>query len=326
MSSAEMTLGTVASRRLSLVEMTAEANLVEGLGYECLWIPEVAERDAIVTATALTAGTDSIRLATGIVPLPLRSPTLLPMAAAAAAEASDGRFVLGVGLGHEETVGRWYGAGGPSRLAMAEERLLVLRQVLETGEVNHSGEHFDVDFRLRARHYDAAPEVVLAALSPKVTHLATKLADGILCNWVPPSRVEILAAGVAEGCSEHERDPDRFTIACYVPVCVTDDPEAARESLAKQLRAYSRLRSYRRVLEECGLGDDIADLQATGVISERCANELAAIGTPSDVRSKLAEFSAAGVDHAVLVPIPIGEAPWESMVTTWSALAPHESG
>lgn len=317
-----MTLGTVAARRLSLQEMVAQATLVEGLGYDCLWIPEIAERDAVVTAAVLAERTDIIGMATGIVPLPLRSPTLLAMAAAAASESTAGRFVLGVGLGHKETAARWYGTSGPSRIAEAEEQLRVLREILERGRVNHLGDHLAVEFGLQARHFESPPRIVLAALSPRVTELATTVADGILCNWVPPGRIETLASIVARRCADLGRARGDFAIATYVPVCVTEDVAAAQKSLGKQLRAYSRLTSYRRVLEECGLGREIDQLQETGDVSPRLAYELAAIGPLDAVQDKLRSFEDAGVDHAIIVPIPLPGDPWQSMVATWAALAP----
>lgn len=147
-----MRLGTALSVRNPLPELFEQAALVDALGYDSLWVPEVRGRDAFTTCALLVPHVASARLATGITPLPLRSPVVVAMGAASLAEATSGRFLLGLGRGHTETTGPWYGAGRPTSLAETRRRLEMIGAILRAGEV--SGE---VTFRLEGAYPPAPP-------------------------------------------------------------------------------------------------------------------------------------------------------------------------
>src|SRR5215471_17646153 len=71
----------------------------ESLGYHALFLPEVGSRDVLAALTGLAGETDSLLLASGVLPLPARSSRLLAKAAATVQERSGGRLLLGVGTG-----------------------------------------------------------------------------------------------------------------------------------------------------------------------------------------------------------------------------------
>lgn len=321
-------LGTIVAARQPLAEVLEQVGLVESLGFDSVWIPEIAGRDAIVTCALLAARTARIRVGTGVVPLPVRSPVLLAMGAATVAEASQGRFVLGVGIGHQETVGPWYGTGAPHRLAQVEEDLAIVRALLADGKVRR-GDRDAIEVRLRGVHHTAPPPLLLAALAPGLARLAARHADGMLLNWVTVERAAELVTEFRAEAERLGRDPEELTVGCYVPVSVTDDVEAAQLSLATQIAAYGRLEAYRRSLYRCGLGADVDRVLAAprdsraGAVSERLLAGLGAIGPAAYVERRLGEFRAAGVTLPILAPLALpGGQGWASMVETWSALAP----
>lgn len=313
-------LGTSLAARQPLAELYEQAALVESLGYGTIWLPEIAGRDAFATCALLSTRLARIELATGIVPLGVRGPALTAMAAATVAEAAPGRFRLGVGIGHVETIGSWFGAGRPPTLAETENQLGQLKALLRGERAADGG-------RLRGVHHPAPPPIALAALSEGLVRLAGREADGVLFNWITPARAAELVAVLRAEAEAHDRDPGGLQVAAYVPVTVTDDAGAAAAQLARQIAAYGRLRSYRRSLERCGLGDAAARLGQLGPedsarVPEELIEGLGAIGSAEAVRSRLDEFRAAGVTQIVLAPVPLaGELGWPSMVETWSALA-----
>ena len=71
----------------------------EDAGFDALFLPEVGARDTLATLAALAGETSRLRLGTGVVPLPSRSPALLAIAAATVQELSGGRLLLGLGTG-----------------------------------------------------------------------------------------------------------------------------------------------------------------------------------------------------------------------------------
>jgi 5,10-methylenetetrahydromethanopterin reductase len=313
-------LGTALAARQPLADVYEQAALVESLGYGTIWLPEIAGRDAFVACALLSTRVERIELATGIVPIGVRGPALTAMAAATVAEAAPGRFRLGVGIGHAETTGPWFGAGPPPDLAETEARLRLLKALLR-------GERAPDGGRLRGAHHASPPPIALAALSEGLVRLAGREADGVLFNWITAPRAAELVATLRAEAEAHGRDPGTLRVAAYVPVTVTDDTAAAAAQLARQIAAYGRLRSYRRSLERCGLGAAATRLSQLGPddhgqVPEELIEGLGAIGPVAAVRARIEEFHAAGVDQVVLAPVPLpGELGWPSMVETWSALA-----
>ncbi len=187
-------LATALAVRGPFDEVVEQARLVAGLGYESIWVPEIAGRDALVTCAALAAQVPGTPLATGIVPLPTRSPVLLGMGAAALAEITGGRFTLGVGVGHVETLGPWFGRDAID-LVGVRAHLEVLRSLLHEGAVQRraGGGLPELSMTLRGVHPPAPPPVLLAALGapdgatgrgsgrrgrPQLDHSRTHRADG----------------------------------------------------------------------------------------------------------------------------------------------------
>lgn len=312
-----MRLGTALSVRNPLPELFEQAALVDALGYDSLWIPEVRGRDAFTTCALLVPHVVSARLATGIVPLPLRSSVVIAMGAASLAEATSGRFLLGLGRGHTETTGPWYGAGKPASLAETRRHLELIGAILRNGEV--SGE---VTFRLEGAYPPAAPPVLLAATGPRSAALGGAAADGVVLNWVSPQGAARLAAAAREGAERAGRDPDSLEIASFLPVAVTDDVDGAASSLSRQVVAYCRLAAYRGAMAASGFGDDVERIVSGEPVPASLLRALGAFGDTETVKAFLAELTAAGVTLPVIAPFAVGADPWGSLLGTWTALAP----
>ncbi len=318
-------IATALAARQPLEEVLEQAVLVESLGYESVWIPEIAGRDALVASALIGASTTRLGVATGIVPVRPRGPALLAMGAASVAESTRGRFRLGLGIGHAETLESWFEAGSPPGLAELERVLVRLRALLGS---DARGPEPDGE-RLRGVHHEAAPPIVLAALSPEMTRLAARRADGVLFNWVTAQRAAELAAIFRDAADAAGRDTSKLTVASYVPVCVTDSVDDAREQVNRQIAAYGRLTAYRRSIARCGFAEEAELLSKLGPrehlrVPEPLTRALAAIGSLEDVQQRLEEYRAAGVSLVILAPVPLaGAEAWPSMVASWSALAPE---
>jgi alkanesulfonate monooxygenase SsuD/methylene tetrahydromethanopterin reductase-like flavin-dependent oxidoreductase (luciferase family) len=142
----------------------------------------------------------------------------------------------------------------------------------------------------------------------------------MILNWINPDRARVLADTARDAAVAAGRDPDRFTVAAYIPVAVTDRVADAEHQVARQLAAYSRLRSYRIGFGHCGFTVDDA-FPTPDVVTA-----LSAIGDIEFVTRRLDEFRAAGVTHPVLAPVLVtADEGWASLIATWSALAPGDS-
>ena len=138
-----------------LHELGALARRAEDGGYDGLWSAESTHYDGFTPLAIAAEHTERVRLVTGIVNVFTRGPALLAQTAAALADASDGRFVLGLGASSNVIVERWNRIPFERPLQKVEETVAYLRAVL-------AGERVD-GFRLGAAPAQPIP-IVLAAL------------------------------------------------------------------------------------------------------------------------------------------------------------------
>ncbi len=321
-------LATALSSRARLSDVVEQAQLVESLGYDRVWIPEISGRDAFVTAAIVADRTESIGLGLGVVPVPSRPLPALEMAVAAVSEVASARLAVGFGAGHSETAASQFGWVGTFDSDRIETTIVRLRDALATGILTHttpSGE--PLELRLSGQHVDHQPEFFVGALTPPSLRMAIRCADGILLNWVTFRRAERIADEIAAMPARGS-----FTIAMYVPVCVVADArerEDARRVVARQLASYSRLRAYGRGLSGDGFARELAllrDVHARGgdpasVVSDALIDAVALIGDEDDVQRGLERLRRSGIDEPVLAPVVVGADPLSSLMITWTALA-----
>ena len=139
-----------------------------------------------------------------------------------------------------------------------KEYLGVLMPLLRGGSAYFDGQEYSV----RGVQF-SVPEakdvpVVIAALGSQILKLAADMVDGTNTWMVGPNTMEqhILKAFEDAGKSNP-------TIVAGLPIVLTNNIDAARESIAKNLTVYGRLPSYRAVLDREGV-EGPADLALVG--------------------------------------------------------------
>jgi probable F420-dependent oxidoreductase len=300
---------------LSIRDLVALARCADDAGYSSVWAPEVGSRDAIFLAGLYGSATNNVTVGTGVVPVFARKTVSLALAAAAAAEASDGRFVLGIGAGHRFPTEAWYEARWHKPRERMRDVTEVLRAILSGRRVEHDG-----DLAVNGFHLGSTPPpvpVYFAALTPSTLRLAGEVADGVILNWLPPKGVEKAALLTREAAADAGRS---VRVIAYVRAAVIEDPAEehdARAALHEQTYAYLSLPSYGNSVRKVGLGREL-DAMASG--HERAVDELVdalcAWGDREAVAKKLAEYANAGVDEVIVYPVPFGEDPVESVLHT----------
>jgi alkanesulfonate monooxygenase SsuD/methylene tetrahydromethanopterin reductase-like flavin-dependent oxidoreductase (luciferase family) len=110
--------------------------------------PVRAIADPWVTLAAVAARTSKVRLGPMVTPLPRRRPLKLAREVATLDILSEGRFVLGVGIG-DDGAGEFSGSGEEIdprvRGAMLDEALAVVTAAWSGELVRHRGEHYVLD-------------------------------------------------------------------------------------------------------------------------------------------------------------------------------------
>jgi probable F420-dependent oxidoreductase len=320
-------LGTFISVGKSLDQAVERVKRAEELGYDTTYVTHIAGRDSLSVLMAYAAGTERIKLGTGVLPIYSRTPVATAQQAATIDEFSGGRMVLGLGISHKVTVENWYGQTIDRPLKAMREYVGAVRAAFR-GEEPPEGEIFRTNFRFMG--YEPRPDlpIYIAALSPKMLRLAGELADGVMLWLCNPSYIEqVVIREVAAGRKLAGKGLDGFDVVAAVPSAVTDDTQAAYETMRTDLITYWSLPFYRAMIERSGFGDEIAafdaGIQAGDVdkakvgISDRFLDSLTAIGSAEEVRSGIARYRQAGASSP-----GVGAVPRTDFATTLEAAAP----
>ena len=115
---------------LPLADHEEHVKRAEAAGYTDLWSGETNGPDGFTPLALSAAWTERARLGTGIVGVFQRGPALLAQEAAALADASRGRFVLGIGSSSDRIVEGWNGIPFEKPLSKVRETLDFLRTAL----------------------------------------------------------------------------------------------------------------------------------------------------------------------------------------------------
>jgi probable F420-dependent oxidoreductase len=308
-----MGLGCFISTGRSLEQAIERVRHAEALGYEAVYVTHIAGRESLTVLTAYAMRSERIRLGTGVVPIYTRTPATMAQTAVTIDELSGGRLNLGLGVSHRPIVEGWHGQTIDKPVAEMREYVAIVRAIAR-GEEPSAGEKWRTGFRLAG--LDPRPElkIYVAALSPAMLRLAGEIADGVLL-WLctPPYVRDVVIPEVEEGRRRAGRTLEGFDVVPAVPSALTDDPDAARGTLRKELLPYFGLPFYRAMIERSGFGEEIAAFDAAAgtndldamraAISERFLGELAAIGDADAVRAGVARYRAAGASTPSVGPV-----------------------
>jgi probable F420-dependent oxidoreductase len=283
---------TVPFAGLPLADHADLMRRAEADGYDDFWTGDTNGADGFTPLVLAAAHTERMRLGTGIVNPFTRGPAVLAQHAAALADVSRGRFVLGLGSSSNVIVERWNGVPFEKPLSKVREAVEALRPVL-------AGDRGPGGFRLETKPAYPIP-IVVAALRGKMLALAAEVADGAFTNFLPISG--------APQVTEAFGAPDKELVCRFF--CVPQ-PEAEAMATAKYLfAAYGTVPVYTAFFRWLGWSERIDPMveawhggdraKALELVPEDLVREIFIFGSPEQMRERLAEFEAAGVTTFVL--------------------------
>jgi probable F420-dependent oxidoreductase len=304
----------------------------EDLDYSSLWVAEVSGPDALVTLGALAVKTSKAELATGVIPMQIRTPGVNAMAFLTIHELSGGRAIAGLGVSSPAIVERWHGASYQKPVTAMRECVTIMRQLFTEGKSKFNGEVYKSDFRLTMRSAQKRPpKIYLAALNAPMLQLAGELADGVLMNYSPPEAMPAMIKEIHAGAKKAGRNPADIDIGIYIRVCVTEEESKAIDQFRRELATYAFADSYSKMFARYGLADEFVEVrrlwkegrrdEAPSAISEASARRIAAIGGPQAGRDFIAKFRAAGITHPVIFPVGPGATITRDAANTMRSLA-----
>jgi len=240
------------------------ARAVDAAGLDGIVFTE-AGRTAYLSVAAATLAAPRLELSTGVAVAFPRSPMITAQTAWELADASDGKFRLGLGTQVRIHVERRYSSDyehpGP-RLREYVGALRAIFRAFATGEkLDVVGEHWRFTFMPAAWSPGAIahPNVPIdvAAVNPWMLTMAGEVADGVHIH--PLHSVgyldEIVAPSLAAGAARTGRAVDDVTRIIPILV-VVGDTESERVAMANQVRAqlgfYGSTSTYKFQLERVG--------------------------------------------------------------------------
>ena len=308
-----MKLGFVLAGAATLpaAEFAAVVRETEARGYHTAWTGETGGYDAIAVMATMLAHSTRLHVASAVVPVQTRTPTLLGMSAATLAHLAPGRVALGIGLSSRIIVEQWHGVKFSAALAQIREAVQIIRLVTAGERVNFDGTFYRVrNFRLMAP--PAPARVVLAALGPEMLELAGEIADGVVLNWIPPEAVPASIAHVEAGARRAGRSLEGFETACFIRTCVTDDATTARAALARDITGYAIVDVYASFFRTAGFASEVDAVNArwragdrAGAVTEispRVLDGLGVVGDEAFCRARIEAFARAGLTMPVVLP------------------------
>ena len=284
--------------RAPIADIAAQAQAAEAGGATTLWIAcHLFLRDPVTTAALALAATKKIKVALMALSPYSTHPVYIAMAAANLDEMYPGRVILCLGSGAPADL-KAAGIESPKPLVAIGEAVKICRQLFAGEMADFHGQMFAVEGRRLANGGRTIP-IVLAASRRNMLRLAGRQTDGVLISAAtsPPFVKACLdQVGPVSG-SGHK------SCIVYTRLGAID---TVRRPIGFVLRGAHHAENIR-------LGGANLDQQALAVayatenwsevdrlVSDDVVRRHAACGTPEQVRAKLDEYRAIGLDEVVM--------------------------
>lgn len=216
-----------------------------------------AGRTAYLSVAAAALAADDLDLNTGIAVAFPRSPMVTAKIAWELADASDGRFTLGLGPQVKAHIERRYGAEfdppGPRLREYVEAVRAIFRAFQGEERLNFEGRYYR--HTLLPSQWSPGPirrpdiPIYVSAVGPWMTAMAGEIADGIHVHpFHSPTYIDqVLLPRVAEGAARAGRDPAEVDLAVPVFTIVGDTEEERRiwrDHARSQIAFYGSTKNY----------------------------------------------------------------------------------
>jgi len=207
-------------------ETVAEVQELEKAGLDLVWVAEAYGFDGVSLMGYLAAKTESVRIASGILPIFTRTPTLLAMTAAGVDALSNGRAVLGIGASGPQVIEGFHGIEYDAPVTRTREIIEICRKVWKRERLEYQGKKYKMPLgpdagtglgkalKMITQPVREEVPITVAALGPKSVEMTAELADG----WLPIFYYAEKAQqrwGAALEAGRGKRDPNRAALEIF---------------------------------------------------------------------------------------------------------------
>jgi len=262
------------------------ARRIEAGGCDAIWALDrlVYENPDPLTALAAAAAvTSRVRLGTSVLLAPLHSPVVLAKQLATLDLVSNGRLLVGLGIGSRPDDFAAAGVPFAGRGGRAAEMIRIMKQVWSGQPVRHQGRYFAIECGAvgPAPVQRAHPPVWMGGFQEVALKRIARIADGFVgSGGAGPDGFAGMWERVRQMVAAAGRPPDRFPNACLAYFNVGGDREQAKaQAMASLVRYYGPQ------------------------FTSRYDPERALVfGPPEECARRAQAYFDAGVQHLILVP------------------------
>lgn len=304
----------------------------EKAGLDMVWVAEAYSFDAPSQMGYLAAKTSTIEIASGILAIYTRTPTLTAMTAASLDALSDGRFVLGLGASGPQVVEGFHGVRYDRPLGRTREIIDICRQVWRREKVEHHGASYTIPLPpeqgtglgkpLKLINHPLRPDIPIyvAALGPKNVEMTAEKADGWLPLFFLPGKAqEVWGEDLAAGRAKRDGGLGELEIVAGGLLSVGAGAESVRDLARPTVALYvggmgaKGKNFYNDLVKRYGFereAEQIQDLyldgkkdEAARLVPDELLEGMSLCGSEGYVKERLAAYEEAGVTNLNITPI-----------------------
>ncbi len=260
----------VMSNAQALDDVQVLTRRAEAAGFGALWFTE-SGRTAYLSCAAAALASERMTIGTAVAVAFPRSPMVTASIAWELADATDGRFIVGLGTQVKAHIERRYSSEysppGPRMKEYVEAMRAIFAAFRRDEKLDYHGDFYD--FSLLPAQWSPGPidapdpPIYVSAVLPWMSHMAGEVCDGVHIHpfHSPDYLVESQIPHIADGAERAGRSLGDVTLECPVMTAVGDtDEEMARtrEHARTMIAFYGSTRTYSPVFEQHGF-DGLSD-------------------------------------------------------------------
>ncbi|MDN3358321.1 LLM class F420-dependent oxidoreductase [Actinomadura sp. DC4] len=304
----------------------------EKAGLDIVFVPEAYSFDAVSQLGFIAARTERLQIASGILQIYSRTPTLTAMTAAGLDYVSDGRFVLGIGASGPQVIEGWHGVPYHAPIGRTREIIEICRTVWRRERLSYDGKHYKLPLPAEQGTGLGKPlklinhpvreriPIIIASLGPKNVEMTAELAEGWEpIFYLPEKAGDVWGEPLAKGKAKRDPSLGELDVVAQASLAIGDDVEGYLEFGRPMAALYiggmgakgknfyndlARRYGYEKEAEE------IQDLYLDGKKQEAAAKvpyellqKTSLIGSEGFVRDRIAALKETGVTTLNVTPI-----------------------
>jgi len=306
----------------------------EDAGFDAIFTAEAWGSDAFTPLAWWGRETSRIKLGTSIVQMSGRTPTSIAMHLMTLDHLSNGRVILGMGVSGPQVVEGWYGQPFGKPLARTREVVDIIRKVLaREDKVTNDGPHYPLPFTSEGSVGLGKPlkpivhplradvPIWLGAEGPKNVAQTAEIADGWIPIFYTPKSAGMyqpwLDEGFARPGARRTRQDFEIAATCHLQVVKNaEEKQFILDAIKPSVSLYmggmgaQEANFHNQVFVRMGYADLAAEVQklylsgekdkATALIPDELVDDMHIVGTPGEVKERVAQWEETGVTTLLL--------------------------